>query len=199
MWFPGSEGGNAAANLLFGKANPSGKVSMSFPKAVGQCPLYYNRTSTGRPRPVPDEIRRGCTCSYSDCGNLALYPFGYGLSYSKFVYKSLELDTDILTDNSEITVKITICNESDVDGKEVVGLYIQDVVASSVRPVQSLIAFEKVDIAAGETKTVTFKVTETMLRFYDFNCNCISESGEFRISTGYADNLILTKSFWLEK
>ena len=78
MWFPGSEGGNAAANLLFGKANPSGKVSMSFPKAVGQCPLYYNRTSTGRPRPVPDEIYRGCTCSYGDCGNLALYPFGHG-------------------------------------------------------------------------------------------------------------------------
>ena len=197
MWFPGSEGGNAAANLLFGRANPSGKVTMTFPKAVGQCPIYYNRPRTARPKRTAEDVHQPYASNYIGCGNNPLYPFGYGLSYSNFVYESLELDADTMTADGEINVKITVRNDSDVAGKEVVQLYMYDTVASTVRPTQSLIAFEKIELGAGERKTVTFKVTEPMLRFYDFKCNFISEPGEFTLSTGYADNLILTKSFRL--
>lgn len=198
MWFPGTEGGNAAANLLFGKVNPSGKVSMSFPKAVGQCPIYYNHPSTGRPKSKPEEEHQPYSSNYIGCGNLPLYPFGYGLSYSNFVYESLELDTDVLTNDSEINVSITILNDSDRAGKEVVQLYMHDLFASAVRPIQSLIGFEKIELGAHERKTVTFKVKEPMLRFYNLNCEHISEPGEFTLSTGCADNLILTKSFNLK-
>ncbi len=197
MWYPGTEAGNAAANLLFGRANPSGKVPMSFPKAVGQCPIYYNHPLTGRPKEFPDDQFQNCASNYMDCGNLPLYSFGHGLSYSNLVYESLELDTDVMTQDSEITVHVTVLNDSAVEGQEVVQLYMRDLVASSVRPVQSLIAFEKIHLAAGERKTVSFKISEPMLRFYDFACNYISEPGEFQISTGYADHLILTRKFVL--
>ncbi len=199
MWFPGTEGGNAAARLLFGDANPSGKVSMSFPKAVGQCPIYYNHPSTGRPKKKPEEEHQTYASNYIGCGNLPLYPFGYGLSYSNFVYESLELDTDRMTDESEINVTIRVRNDSDKIGKEVVQLYMHDLYASTVRPIQSLVAFEKVEIGAHETKEIIFKITEPMLRFYDFRCNFVSEAGEFALSTGCADNLLHTKSFWLEE
>ncbi len=198
VFFPGTEGGTAVANLLFGRANPSGKVSMSFPKATGQCPIYYNHPSTGRPKSVADEERKGyCSC-YIDCGNLPLYSFGHGLSYSNFVYKSLELDKTEMDKDGSIRVKITLTNESEREGKEVVQLYMRDLFASTVRPVASLIAFEKVTLGANETKTVEFEVSEPMLRFYDFDCNFISESGEFTLSTGNSGNLMLTKSFWLK-
>ncbi len=198
MWFPGSEGGNAAANLLFGRVNPSGKVSMSFPKAVGQCPIYYNHPITGRPKKKPEDVHQGYASNYIGCGNLPLYPFGHGLSYSDFVYESLELDKTEMTKDEKITVKITIRNNGERSGKEVVQLYMHDLYASTVRPIQSLIGFEKVELAAGECKTVTFEVTEPMLRFYDVDCNFISEAGEFTLSTGHADNLVLTKSFFLK-
>ena len=200
MWFPGSEGGNAVADLIFGDANPCGKLSMSFPRAVGQCPIYYNHPSTGRPKSVkkPDGVHQPYASNYIDCGNLPLYPFGHGLSYSNFIYESLELDTDTMTKDSEITVSITVFNDSDVAGKEVVQLYMHDLWASAVRPVQSLIGFEKITLEPHERKTVRFKVTEPMLRFYDFNCDFISEAGEFELSTGYADHLIHTKSFILK-
>ncbi len=198
VFFPGTEGGTAIANLLFGRANPSGKVSMSFPKSTGQCPIYYNHPSTGRPKKGPDDTRRNYCSGYIDCGNLPLYSFGYGLSYSNFVYKSLELDKTEMRKNENLKVKITLTNDSNRDGKEVVQLYMRDVFASTVRPVSSLIAFKKITLAAGETATVEFTVTEPMLRFYDFNCDCISEAGEFTLSTGYADNLLLTKQFWLK-
>ncbi len=198
MWFPGTEGGSAAARLLFGDANPSGKVTMSFPKSIGQCPIYYNHPSTGRPKKTPEDVHQPYASSYIGCGNLPLYPFGHGLSYSSFVYESLTLDIDRISKDSEINVKITIRNDSDRTGKEVVQLYMRDLVASTVRPIQSLIAFEKVEIAAGETVTIDFKITEPMLRFYNASCELVSEPGEFEISTGHADKLILTKKFVLE-
>jgi beta-glucosidase len=135
--------------------------------------------------------------NYIGCGNLPLYSFGHGLSYSDFVYESLEFDRTEITKDDTLTVSITLKNESDRAGKEVVQLYMHDRFASTVRPIQSLIAFEKVELAAGERKTVTFKVNEPMLRFYDFNCNYISEAGEFVLSTGYADHLILSQNFKL--
>ena len=200
IWFPGTEGGNAVADLVFGDKNPSAKLTMSFPRAVGQCPLYYNHPSTGRPKSLkkPDEVHQAYASNYIDCGNTPLYCFGHGLSYSNFVYESLEIDKDTMTKEDEINVSVTLLNDSEVEGKEVVQLYLQDMYASTVRPVQSLVGFEKINLAPHERKTVHFKITEPMLRFYDFNCNFISEAGEFMLSTGYADHLLHTKSFTLK-
>lgn len=199
MWFPGTEGGNACADILFGKHNPGGKVTMSFPKASGQCPIYYNHPQTGRGKAPKDEDKRLRYCSnYIDCGNMPLYPFGYGLSYSKFVYEGLELDKTEMTAEDTITVTVTVRNDSDIAGKEVVQLYMRDLVASTVRPVQQLIAFEKISLAAGETKQVKFTVTEPMLRFWGLEGKFISEPGKFQLSTGCADHLLHTKEFILK-
>ncbi len=198
MWFPGTEGGNAAADLLFGDANPSGKITMTFPKTVGQCPIYYNHTNTGKPiSKEEDGIRRTYRSNYIDCGNLPLYSFGYGLSYSNFVYESMELSSDKMTKDGEIEVTVTIRNNSDVAGKETVQLYMRDLVASTARPVQQLIAFEKVSFEAGERKTVKFTVKEPMLRFWNIEHKFVSEAGEFTLSVGYADNMIYTEKFSL--
>lgn len=198
MWFPGHEGGHAATDLLFGDVNPSGKLTMSFPKSVGQYPFSYDRLNTGRPiAQSADGQYIKYRSNYIDCGNLPLYPFGYGLSYSRFVYDSLTLDKTAMTADDTITVSVTVRNDSDRAGKEVVQLYVRDVVASVARPVQQLIAFEKIELAPQERRTVTFDICEPMLRFYDFRCREISENGEFQVSTGHADNLLLTASFEL--
>ena len=199
MWFPGTEGGNAACDLLFGKANPEGKLTMTFPKAVGQCPIYYNHTNTGRPKPVAkDEVRMLFNSSYLDCGNLPLYSFGHGLSYSNFVYEDLTLDRTEMTKDGEINVKVTVYNDSGVSGCETVQLYMRDTVASVVRPIQQLIDYKKVAFAPYERKTVEFTVKEEMLRFWNFENEYISECGEFRLSTGHADHLVHTKTFELK-
>ncbi len=198
MWFPGNEGGTAASRLLFGDANPSGKVPMSFPKALGQCPIYYNHPSTGRPKSKPEEVHQSYASNYIGCGNLPLYPFGYGLSYTEFTYESLELDRAEMTGDDTLTVSITVKNTGEREGREVVQLYLHDLYASTVRPIQSLIGFQKITLSPGESKVVTFEVKEPMLRFYDASCRHISEPGEFTLSTGCADRLILTKSFWLK-
>ena len=199
MWFPGTEGGTAVANLLFGKANPSGKLSMSFPKATGQCPIYYNHTNTGRPKAAEKEDTY-CpyTSNYIDCGNLPLYSFGHGLSYSNFVYEDMEISNDKITEDRPVTAKVTIRNTSDMDGKETVMIYMRDLYASNARPVQQLIAFEKVAIAAGETKVVEFVIEEKMLRFWNNEHVLVSEPGIFQISTGYAEHLLYTKELVLE-
>ncbi len=198
MWFPGTEGGNAAADLLFGDANPSGKITMTFPKSVGQCPIYYNHTNTGRPvKPENDGTHKPYCSNYIDCGNLPLYSFGYGLSYSNFVYESMTLDKKELTADGEIEVTVMVYNDSDIEGKETVQLYMRDLVASTARPVQQLIAFEKITLAPKERKSVKLKVTEAMLRFWDAEQNFVSEKGEFTVSVGYADNMVHTKSFVL--
>lgn len=199
MWLPGNEGGNAAANLLLGRANPCGKVPMSFPKATGQCPIYYNRNSTGRPKSVEKEgIRTRYNSGYLDCGNLPLYPFGHGLSYSNFVYEDLTLNADSMEKDGKILAAITIYNDSERAGKEVVQLYIHDKVASMVRPVQQLIDFKKVEFAPFERKTITFEITEPQLRFWNWDQEFISEPGEFELSTGHADHLLHTKVFVLK-
>ncbi len=200
IYFPGSECGNAAANLLFGRANPCAKVSMSFPKATGQCPVYYDRTNTGRPKsPDKDDIFQPYSSSYIDCGNLALYPFGHGLSYTNFTYEALTLSKTEMSADESITVSVTLRNSGERIGKEVVQLYMRDLVASAVRPVQQLIGFKKISLAAGESATVDFEINESMLRFVNADCKWVSESGEFTVSTGHADHLLLTKSFWLKK
>ena len=197
LWFPGTEGGSAAANLLFGRANPSGKVSMSFPKAVGQCPIYYNHPSTGRPKSKPEDVHQGYASNYIGCGNLPLYPFGHGLSYTHFTYKAMELDSHEMTKDGAITVRVAVKNDGDRAGKEVVQLYIHDLYASAVRPIQQLVAFEKIALEAGEEKTVTFRITEDMLRFYDLSCKFISEPGDFDVFVGHADHAMVKDTFRL--
>ena len=198
MWFPGTEGGSAAANLLFGKVSPSGKLSMSFPKHVGQCPIYYNHPLTGRPKNNPELEHAGYTSNYIGCGNLPLYSFGHGLSYANFVYEGLTLDRDSMTKDGTITATVTILNDSDVSGKEVVQLYIRDLVGTTVRPVQQLIDFRKVEFAPRQRKQITFTVTEEQLRIWDRDNRHVSEPGDFQISTGYADHLLHTQRFILK-
>ncbi len=197
MWFPGSEGGTAVAELLFGKVNPSGKLSMSFPKAVGQCPIYYNRTMTGRPKSKPENEHQPYSSNYIDCGNLPLYFFGEGLSYTKFEYESMTLDRKEMTADETVTVTVTLRNAGERAGKETVQLYLRDMVSSTVRPIQELVAFEKIELAAGETRTVTFKVTEPMLRLWNPDNEFVSEKGTFRLSVGYADHMTFTEELRL--
>ena len=198
MWFPGTEGGNAAANLLFGRANPSGKLSMSFPKAVGQCPIYYNHLNTGRPKRNAENVHAPYTSNYIGCGNLPLYSFGYGLSYSRFVYEELALSAESMRADTNLQATVTLYNDSDVPGKETVMLYLRDLVASNARPVQQLLDFQKVELAARERKTVTFTITEEMLRFWNHENQFVSEPGVFELSTGWADHLQHTKRFQLK-
>ena len=198
MWMPGTEGGSAAASLLFGDANPCGKLCVSFPKSVGQCPIYYNYFNTGKPKKKKDGEYESFCSNYLDCGNLPLYFFGEGLSYTDFVYESMTLDKKELDENGEINVSVTVRNAGERDGKEVVQLYIRDLISEAVRPVQELIDFKKVFLKAGESRTVTFKITEPQLRYYNFNCEFVSEKGEFTVSVGYANHMKFTEKFTLK-
>lgn len=197
MWYPGTEGGRAAANLIFGNANPCGKLTVSFPKSVGQCPIYYNYTNTGRPN-FDDENRNPYASVYIDCGNLPLYFFGQGLSYTDFVYESMTLDKKVMSADSEITVKVKVRNDGKMAGKETVQMYLRDLVSSTVRPVQELIAFEKISLEPGESKTVCFKIKEPMLRFPDIRNKLVSEPGDFTVSVGYANHMAFTERFTLK-
>ena len=197
MWFPGTEGGNAAAELLFGDANPCGKLTMSFPRAVGQCPIYYNHTNTGRPAWQNTPCEDGYASRYIDCSTMPLYSFGHGLSYSKFTYGELKLSSDTLSADGSLTASITVRNDGPMAGKETVQLYMRDMVASVVRPVQQLLDFKKILLQPGEEQTVEFTVTEPMLRFWNAENKLISEPGEFRLMAGWADHFVSEKTFRL--
>jgi len=198
MWYPGTEAGNAAARLLFGRANPCGKLSAGMPRSVGQYPMPYNRMSTGRPKPQPDSQAFPFTSCYLDTPNLPLYSFGHGLSYTTFAYESLTLDRSVMRPEESVRVTIRVRNTGERAGKEVVQLYLRDPVASVVRPVQQLIDYRKISLEPDEAKEVTFTVTEEQLRFWDFDCAWHSEPGTFELSTGYADHLLLTQTFILQ-
>jgi beta-glucosidase len=176
-WQLGSQTGNAIAQVLFGDYNPSGKLPMTFPRTTGQVPLYYNHYSTGRPGPKNEVF----WSHYTDESNKPLYPFGYGLSYSKFEYSGLKIDD---SDQSKIKVSVIIKNTGAVAGEEVVQLYIHDEVASIVRPVKELKGFQKIKLNANESKVVEFILTDTELGFYTNNGEFITESGEFEIMVG---------------
>ncbi len=168
---------------------------MSFPETTGQCPIYYNHTNIIKPG--EQGAHKPYCASYIECSNLPLYSFGYGLSYSDFVYEGIELSKSEMSKDETIEVSVTIHNNSDVAGKETVMMYLRDMVGSTARPVQQLIAFHKTELAPNERKTVKFSVTEEMLRFWNSDNQFVSEPGEFQISTGYADHLLHTKSFYL--
>lgn len=198
MWYPGTEAGRAVADLIFGKANPCGKLAMSFPKSVGQCPIYYNYYRTGRPKQRADGVRERFISNYIDCGNQPLYFFGQGLSYTEFAYDEIVLDKSEMCADETLKVSVKITNTGKLAGKETVQFYLCDLVSSAVRPVQELIGFEKIYLEPGEIKIVTLDITEPMLRFWNAENKHVSEAGEFTVSVGYADHMKSTKKFTLK-
>ena len=187
-WQLGTESGNAIAQVLFGEYNPSGKLPMSFPRSEGQVPIYYNQMNTGRPGPKPDVF----WSHYSDESNQPLYPFGFGLSYSKFEYSNLEIDS---SNTSAIKVSALVRNAGKVGGEEVTQLYIHDKFASVVRPIKELKGFEKFYLAAGESKKVSFTLTDEFLGFFNNNGKFTVEPGEFEVMIGTSSNEGLRGSF----
>lgn len=194
-WQLGSESGNAIAEVLTGKYNPSGKLPVSFPRAVGQEPLYYNRMNTGR----PSNDLHVTYSHYTDIENGPLYPFGYGLSYTSFEYGTPKLSSKTLKEGEEISLNITLTNTGKVKGKEVVQLYLHDPVASIARPVKELKGFKLVELEPGETKTVTFKITEEMLEFYTASGKWEAENGEFKFMVGTNSEEVQTVNFNFSK
>ncbi len=183
VWFPGSEAGYAIADVLFGKVNPCGKLPMSFPRSVGQIPVYYNHKTTGRPQSQEDVYEKFRSV-YLDEKNTPLYPFGFGLSYTTFNYSDISLSNTQLKGNETLKAAVTLANTGKYDGAEVVQLYVRDVVGSITRPVKELKGFQKIFLKAGETKTVTFDVTPELLKFYNHDLQYDWESGDFEIMIG---------------
>lgn len=182
-WFGGTEAGYAIADVLTGKVNPSGKITVTFPQNVGQIPIYYAHKNTGRPLEDGQWFSK-FRSNYLDVSNEPLYPFGFGLSYSRFEYSPLSVNKSTLKGNETLTASVTVTNNSAFDGKEVVQLYIRDVVSSVTRPVKELKGFEKIFLKAGESRKVDFKITPELLKFYDNNVKYDWESGEFMIMIG---------------
>lgn len=182
VWFGGSEAAYAIGDVLFGHVNPGGKLVATFPRHVGQIPVYYNHLNTGRP--VADRGFEKYRSNYLDEKNAPLYPFGYGLSYTRFTYSDVTLNRQSMNAQGEITASVTVTNAGNREGSEVVQLYIRDLVASISRPVKELKGFEKITLKAGESKTVTFKVTTDVLKFYNSNLEYVFEPGEFEVMIG---------------
>ena len=195
-WFPGSEGGQAIVDVLTGKYNPSGRLTMSFPYSIGQIPVYYNCFNTGRPLLTSTHSDRFIS-KYTDAPNEPLYPFGYGLSYTEYQYSDFRLSTDKLTCDSEVRALVEVTNSGSFAGEETVQLYIRDKVGSVVRPIKELIDFTKIHLDPGETKTVEFEIKEKQLRFFDKDLNYKSEVGEFDLFVGHSSQDVLKTSFIL--
>lgn len=183
VWFGGSEAGYAIADVLFGDVNPSGKLSTTFPQNVGQVPIFYNHKNTGRPLEEGKWFSK-FRSNYLDVSNEPVYPFGYGLSYSNFNYSEIKLSSNSLKGKQILTASVTVTNSGKYDGKETVQLYIRDVVGSTTRPVKELKGFQKIELKAGESKTVSFNVTPDDLKFYNYDLKYDWEPGEFQIMIG---------------
>jgi beta-glucosidase len=192
-WFAGTMIGDAVAQVLFGDYNPSGKLPVTFPRTVGQVPIYYNHKNSGRPGDDKDRY----TSKYIDLPLTPLYPFGYGLSYTNFEYSDVNLSTNKLTDKDSILVSVKVGNTGDYDGEEVVQLYIQDLVGSVTRPVKELKGFKKVMLKCGEEKTINFTIKEKDLRFTAADMKFKSEPGMFKIYVGTSSVDVLEKKFEL--
>ncbi len=197
VWFAGSEAGLAIADVLFGDVNPSGKLTATFPQNIGQVPIYYSHKNTGRPLPEGKWFQK-FRSNYLDVTNEPLYPFGYGLSYTTFSYSNLRLNKKILDQDSELTVSIDIENTGDKKGKEVVQLYVRDMVGSITRPVKELKDFEKVELDAGQKKTISFILSSEDLKFYNSSMEWINEPGDFKVFIGGNSQDVLEGDFTLE-
>ena len=197
VWFGGSETGDAVADVLFGKAVPCGKLTTTFPRSVGQLPLFYNHLNTGRPDPDNRVFNRYAS-NYLDESNEPLYPFGYGLSYTDFVYGDLQLSSETLPKNGNLTASVTVTNNGNYDGYETVQLYLRDIYAEVARPVKELKGFDRIFLKKGESREVKFVLTEDDLKFYNSGLQYIYEPGEFDVMIGTNSRDVQTKRFIAE-
>lgn len=184
VWFAGSEAGYAIHEVLYGKQNPSGKLTITFPRNIGQIPIYYNHKNTGRPLVNKEGLFEKYKSNYLDERNEPLFPFGFGLSYTSFSYSAISLSSTGLTGDQILEARITLSNTGKYDGAEVVQLYIRDLVGSITRPVKELKGFQKIFLKAGEAKTVSFHITTEQLKFYNSELKYDWEPGEFDIMIG---------------
>ena len=196
VWFGGSEAGDAICDILFGDKTPSGKLTVTMPKSVGQIPIYYNHLSTGRPLAEGKWFTK-FRSNYLDIDNEPLYPFGYGLSYTTFKYGELSLDKTSMTQADSIRATVTVTNTGNFDGEEIVQLYIRDMVGSTSRPVKELKDFCRISLKKGETKTVSFVVDADKLKFYNSMLNYVCEPGMFKIMVGPNSRDLQSKDFKL--
>ncbi|MCJ8166769.1 beta-glucosidase BglX [Pontibacter sp. E15-1] len=196
-WFAGTQAGNAIADVLFGAYNPSGKLTTTFPQVVGQVPLYYNHKATGRP--YGGQMLDKYKSRYMDVSNEPLYPFGYGLSYTTFSYGKPQLSKTSITPTETLEVTVNVTNSGNFDGEEVVQLYLQDVHASVTRPVKELKNFQKINLKKGESKTVTFRVTQEDLKFYNTDLEYVYEPGAFKLYVGTNSRDVQEADFTLTK
>lgn len=197
-WLPGSCGCYALADILFGRVNPSGRLSMSMPYCTGQLPISYSAFQTGRPKP-PTAAFTPFASNYMDVPNVPLYPFGYGLSYGEVAYSPVTLDKTVLTADGVLTASVTVENKGDLPVKEAVQLYLRDMRGSVVRPMRELKGLQKITLAPGERKTVSFAITEDMLRFYNIDMDFVSEAGDFTLWIGHDSLTENAASFRLTK
>lgn len=184
VWFPGSEAGLSIADVLFGDENPSGKLTTTFPRNVGQIPIYYSHKNTGRPLSNKEGKFVKFLSNYIDERNEPLFPFGYGLSYTNFDYGKITLSSNKINANEKIVASVTIKNTGNFDGKEIVQLYIRDLVGSVTRPVKELKGFQKINIKKGETITATFSISVEDLKFYNSDLKFVAENGKFEVFVG---------------
>ncbi len=198
-WWPGNRGGDAIAQTLFGANNPNGKLPISFPRNVGQLPLYYNHKNTGRPYLGPTDPEQKYKSQYTDVGNSPLYPFGFGLSYTTFEYSNLKISSDKIKFGEKLKISVEVKNTGNYDGQEIVQLYIRDLVGSVTRPVKELKGFEKITLKKGETKTVLFEISSDDLKFYNIDMENVAEAGGFEVFVGENSNTDRKASFELVK
>ncbi len=195
VWHPGVEAGNAIADILFGDYNPSGKLTATFPRNVGQVPIYYAMRNTGRPQ-GSDQFQK-FKSNYLDAPNSPLYPFGYGLSYTTFEYKNLKKNKSTFSKDEKLEISVEVANTGDYDGEEVVQLYVRDLVASITRPLKELKGFQKIAIKKGETEKVSFTINAKDLSFYNQNLDFVAEPGDFEVFVGGNSNDVISTSFKL--
>ena len=197
VWFGGSEAADAIADVVFGDVSPSGKLTMTMPRSVGQIPVYYNHLNTGRPKTQDEKFEKFRT-GYIDSPNSPLYPFGYGLSYTTFDYSDMTLSSTEMDANGKIMASVKVTNTGNRDADEVVQLYIRDLVGSTSRPVKELKGFQRISLKAGESKTVEFPVTVDLLKFYNYELEYVAEPGEFIVMIGGDSDNVLSQSFTLK-
>ena len=197
VWFGGSEAADAIAEVVFGDVAPSGKLTMSMPRNMGQIPIYYNHFNTGRPKTGDAEFEK-FRSGYIDSPNSPLYPFGYGLSYTTFDYSGMSLSANEMTADATIKASVKVTNTGKMDADEIVQLYIRDVVGSSSRPVKELKGFKRIHLKAGESQTVEFEICADLLKYYNFNLEYVAEPGEFIAMIGPDSEHLLTASFNLK-
>nr|WP_228530368.1 beta-glucosidase BglX [Tamlana sp. I1] len=196
-WQLGTQSGHAIAQVLYGDYNPSGKLPMTFPKNIGQIPIYYNYKNTGRPSPSDHDANTVFWSHYGDVGNEPLYEFGYGLSYTTFKYENMKLSSNAFKPDGTLEVSFTLTNTGNYEGKEVVQMYIRDLFASSTRPVKELKGFELVNLKPGASKTVSFTIDSKTLEFYSANNKWEAEPGDFKVFIGGSSNTVLEADFSL--